>query len=395
MLMKSNLLAFLIALMLCVAGLMLPPRMWANHPQSTASSGTKAEFQDPKPTGQAGRQQAPADEAETLKVETALVTIPVSVLDKDGRYAQRLTKSDFQIYEDGVEQEIEDLSTTEVPFNVVLLLDTSRSTVFRVEDIQRAAVAFVDELRRDDRVMVVSFDKEVYVDSEFTSDRNRLRSAIYGTRTGGETRLYDAVDLVITERLSRIQGRKAVVLFTDGVDTASRLASDRSTIARVEESGVLVYPIQYKTEGNAGGPFGRGRGGGQPPVFNPPTIPRFPRNGGGRRWPFESPVNNQFPRGGRREDYGRASKYLRDLSERSGARLYHAETIGSVSQAFSQIAEELRQQYALSYYPTNTAQDGAYRRIRVRVNQPNLAVRAREGYRASGKGQAQNSGGKQ
>src|SRR5262249_33687238 len=296
----------------------------------------------------------------------------------NGKYSPRLTKKDFHIYEDGVEQEIANFSAVEAPFNVVLLLDTSRSTVFKIEDIHRAAIAFVDELRADDRVMVVSFDREVYIDSELTGDRDQLRRAIYGTRTGGGTRLYDAVDLVITERLNRIQGRKAIVLFTDGVDTASKLASDRSTIARVEESGVLVYPIQDEPEGAMGGPFGGRRGAGWPPGY--------PR-GGGRRWPFDPPAPGQFPRGGRQEDYARAAKYLRDLSERSGARLYRADKIGNVSQAFSQIADDLRHQYALSYYPTNASQDGSYRRIQVRVDQPNLVVRARDGYRATAKDQ--------
>src|SRR5207253_8529594 len=130
-------------------------------------------------------------------------------------------------------------------------LDTSRSTAFKLEDIQRAAIAFVDQLHSSDCVMVVSFDEDVYIDSEFTSNRDQLRRAIYGTRTGGSTKLYDAVDLVITERLNRLQGRKAVVLFTDGVDTSSKLASARSTLERVEESGALVYPIQYNKIGRA------------------------------------------------------------------------------------------------------------------------------------------------
>jgi len=388
--MKSNVLASAAAMLL--AGMALPTLAQSGRQQPAAPANTKTESNSPQPTlkapgdeptdAQREQQKAPADAGATIKVDTTLVTIPVSVLDKEGKYAPHLTKKDFHIYEDGVEQEIADFSTVEVPFHVVLLLDTSGSTRFKIQDIQRAAVAFVNELRPDDRVMVVSFDEDIYIDSEFTSDRDQLRRAIYQTRTGRATRLYDAVDLVITERLKRVQGRKAIVLFTDGVDTASRLATDRSTLARVEESGVLVYPVQYDTEGNMGGPFGRGRGG-QPPIFGP----RFP-GGGGRRRPFDPLVNNQFPRGGRQADYGRAAKYLRDLSERSGARLYHAETISSASQAFSQIADELRHQYALSYYPTNEARDGSYRRIRVRVDQPNLVVRARDGYRATGKEQA-------
>jgi VWFA-related protein len=367
----------------------------AVRPRFARPGAAELESQNPKPPAERPadredgqerqRPRTTTDEPVTIKMDTTLVTIPVSVTDRTGRSVPHLAKRDFHIYEDGVEQEIADLSTVEAPFHVVLLLDTSRSTVFKMEDIHRAAAAFVDQLRPNDKVMVVSFDREVYIDSEFTSDREKLRRAIYGTRTGGETRLYDAVDLVITERLNRIQGRKAIVLFTDGEDTTSRLATDRSTLARVEESGVLVYPIQYDTEGAMRGPFGRGRSSGRPPIFGPGPFPR----GGGRRWPFDTP-NYQFPRGRGQGDPSRAGKYLRDLAERSGARLYHAETIDKVSSAFSQIANDLRQQYSLSYYPTNTAQDGSYRRLRVSVNRSDLVVRAREGYRAAGRNQTRN-----
>src|SRR5205085_2672001 len=106
----------------------------------------------------------------------------------------------------------------EQPFTVALVIDTSGSTRFKMEEMQDAAIAFLDQLRPNDRVVVVSFDDDVRVLSEPTSDRSVLRAAIRRTRTGDGTRLYDAVDLVIRQHLSRVQGRKAIVLFTDGVD---------------------------------------------------------------------------------------------------------------------------------------------------------------------------------
>ncbi len=336
---------------------------------------------------------ANSDDPGTIRIDTTLVSIPVSVLDRDGKYVPNLTKRDFQLFEDGIEQEISDFGPVEVPFHVVLMLDTSRSTAFRHEDIQQAAIAFVEQLRPDDRVMVVSFDDKIYVDSEFTSDRNRLRRAIYGTKIGGGTKLYDAVDLVISERLEKVDGRKAIVLFTDGVDTTSKFAKAATTLAQVEESGVLVYPIRYYTADT----MGRNRGGGNrgpvttipwplPPIMLPP--PRRP----GRRWPFAAnvapqqwpqPGPQQYPRGGAPEEYRRGEQYLRDLAARSGARMYDAETLYNLDSAFSSIANELRYQYALSYYPTNAARDGSFRRVRVRVSQANLVVRARDGYRAA------------
>lgn len=342
-----------------------------------------------KPSGAQTQTPQKGEEApDTIKIDTTIVTIPVSVLDHTGKFVANLQKRDFKIFEDNVVQDITDFSSVEVPFNVVLLLDTSRSTAFRMEDIQRAAAAFTEQLRPDDKVMVVSFDDKVYVDSEFTNDRAKLRRAIYGTRTGGGTKLYDAVDLVLTERLEQIDGRKAIVLFSDGVDTTSKYANAPSTLDLVEESGVLVYPIRYETENQyrAGGPGGRGGNRG-PVITNPFPFPLpfpiplpTPRQPG-RRWPFGDPAP-QFPRGGSPEDYRVGAQYMQDLADRSGARLYDADSLMNLDRAFNQVAEELRHQYSLSYYPSNAARDGSYRRIRVRVARPNLVVRTRDGYRA-------------
>jgi Ca-activated chloride channel homolog len=338
----------------------------------------------------------PQTSDDTIKMDTTLVTIPVTAMDANGRYVPNLKKSDFKLYEDDLEQEIESFGAVEVPFNVVLLLDTSGSTEFRLREIQQAAVTFTEQLRPHDRVMVVSFDDEIYIDCEFTSDRARLRRAIYGTDTGQSTKLYDAVDLVVTERLARVQGRKAVVLFTDGRDTSSRLATARSTLARVEESDILVYPIHYETtDVNVGVPGGPGS---QRWPFPMPRRDPYPP-GGGRRWPFGPFITHQFPQGGNQGggqgpgqgrgqggtgNYGRlrGANYLRALADRSGGRMFFADTMRNLSQAFSSIAEELRYQYTLSYYPTNAARDGSWRRVRVRVSQPGVVVRAKEGYRA-------------
>lgn len=383
--MKTNIFVRTAAMFLLLAGMIFSASAQSNPPApNTGQTESQKSRPAPNPTGN-DSQKSSSDDGGTIKVDTTLVTIPVSVLDREGKYVPHLGKRDFHLYEDNIAQEIADFASVEAPFSVVLLLDTSRSTLFRIEDIHRAALAFIDDLHPQDRVMVVSFDNDIYIDSEFTSDRTQLRRAINATRTGGATRLYDAVDLVITERLQRVKGRKAVVLFTDGVDTASNLASARSTISRVEESGVLVFPIEYNTEGQMANPGPGGRRNRPPSIMWPGS--RFPRGGGrgrGRRWPFNSLVSYQRPRGMSHDDYARAAQYLRELADRSGARLYHADSTDNLTKAFSLIAEELRQQYALSYYPTNDKRDGKYRRIQVRLDQPDLVVRAREGYRAAG-----------
>src|SRR5262249_22101117 len=235
--------------------------------------------------------------------------------------------------------------------------------------IQDAAVVFVDQLHPDDQVMVVSFDDKVRIESEFTNNRSQLRNAIFKTRTGGNTKLYDAVHVVLEDQLSSIQGRKAVVLFTDGVDTKSKRASARSTIELAEESDALVFPIHYDTEEAVQGGGGVIIPNRTPPIFNPWPRPR------GRRWPF-SPFlglsNVQWPQwqqggtppGTSREEYEFGARYLQEMADVSGGRLYEAYTLSHVSQAFSLIAEELRQQYRLNYYPSNSKKDGTLRKIK-------------------------------
>lgn len=326
---------------------------------------------DPVPTG-----PEEVDAGDIIRVSTTLITIPVSVMDRDGRYVPNLQKEEFRIWEDGVEQEVAFFQSVDKPFSVVLMLDTSPSTQFRLEDIQDAAISFVNQLRSDDKVMVVSFNDDIKILSEFTTDRGKLQRAIQRARTDDGTRLYDAVDMVINQQLSRVQGRKAIVLFTDGVDTTSRRASFDSNIMDAQELDALIYPVQYDTQSDMnvmnapvgrptdiwgqilGGIFGGGRRGG--------------RRGGGGGYP---------PGGGTvRNDYEIANEYLLALANSTGGREYHADTLQNMSYAFANVAEELRRQYSIGYYPKRPPQPGQRRQIRVRARQPNLAVRARDSY---------------
>jgi len=333
-------------------------------------------------------------EDEVVRVNAALVTVPVSVLDRDGRFIGGLRQEDFRVLEDGVEQRVAYFAPVEQPFTVALVIDTSGSTRFKLEDIQDAAIAFLDQLRPADRVIVIAFDDQVRVLSEATSDRNRLRAAIRQTRPGGGTRLYDAVDLVIKDQLGRVEGRKALVLFTDGVDSSSRRASFESTLEEAVELDAMIYPIQYDTW--TGG-SGNGGGGGQWP--GPNRYPRRRGGGGGRNSGWGDILGSIILGGGNvrigggngggggapapgttREDYDRGGEYLRRLAQSSGGRLYDARDINYLEQAFTNIAEELRRQYSLGYYPSRQAQAEERRQIRVRVRRPNLVVRARDSY---------------
>ena len=313
------------------------------------------------------------DAGDVIRVNTTLVTIPVSVMDRDGRYVPNLQKEEFRIWEDGVEQDVAFFQSVDKPFSVVLMLDTSPSTQFRLEDIQDAAISFVNQLRSDDKVMVVSFNDDIKILSEFTTDRNKLQRAIQRARTDDGTRLYDAVDMVINEQLSRVQGRKAIVLFTDGVDTTSRRADFHSNVNDAQELDALIYPVQYDTQQDMNGnnyPVGR-------PVDIWGQILGGIFGGGRRRG---GGGGGGSPRGTARNDYEIGNQFLLELANSTGGRQYHADSLQNMSYAFANVAEELRRQYSIGYYPKRPPQQGQRRQIKVRARQPNLAVRARDSY---------------
>src|SRR5688500_10797299 len=185
---------------------------------------------------------------DVVRIDTNLVTVPVSVFDRQGRLIPNLERESFSVFENGVEQQIKHFEPTEKPFTVALVLDTSGSTVFDLWEIKEAAIAFAKQLRPQDRVLVVTFNDLVMLLTEATNDLKLVTEVIQrGANTGFSTRLYDAVTLVINERLNKIDGRKAVVLFTDGVDTRSYQATYQSTLREAEELDALIYSIQYDT----------------------------------------------------------------------------------------------------------------------------------------------------
>lgn len=307
-------------------------------------------------------------EGDVIRFDTSLVTVPVTVVDRYGKYVPLLQKDDFHIFEDGVEQKISYFATTDQPITVVLLIDTSGSTQFRLEDIHNAAIGFVDKLKPEDSVMVISFDDRITVLTKPTSDREAITKAIRRSRTGGGTRLYDAVDSVFTQHLRTITGRKAVVLFTDGVDTTSHHASYNSTLREAEESEAPIYSVDYDTSG-------------QNTIFTQ-GIPRS--RGTIFGLPMPGPGGTGVP-GTRPGDYKRAVDYLHALSNATGGRFYSGDSMFGIGQAFSWIADELSRQYSLGYYPRVAGNIGQRRAIKVRVNDAELVVKSRDSYIYTGK----------
>ena len=356
-----------------------PPQLLGRRNASPAASTSGAE-------ADAGPEEV--GEGDVIRVETSLVTVPVSVLDRQGRFIPDLKRDDFTVFENGVEQKIAYWEPADKPFTVALLLDTSPSTQFHIWQIKEAAIAFAKQLRPQDRVLIVSFNDQVLLLTEVTNDLNVISSVIeQNANMGTATRVYDAVHLVIKERLNKIKGRKAIVLFSDGVDTASYQADYRSTMRQVEELDVLIYPIQYDTTDYLRAM--QGAGGGNVTVV---TTNNGPFGSTTSRVTYVTPTmtgpNGQPLPGATQADYDRANQYLNELADKTAGRLYRANDPAQLAEAFSRIAEELRRQYSLGYYPQGSGEGQAVpadrREIKVRVNRPNLAVKARDSYVRSG-----------
>lgn len=404
-----------------------------NRPDSEQSSDQK------RPDNNQEKAEEGVQETETVKIETNLVTVPVIVSSRGGTYVPDMRQEEFNIFEDGVQQQVSFFATVTEPFHVVLMIDTSASTEEKLYQIERAANAFVAQLQTNDRVKLISFDDRVRDFGNFTNDRALLSGMIGQLRPGRGTKLYDAMDLAL-KSLEPIKGRKAVVIFTDGVDWHSDIKDHEDNFRAIEESGVIIYPIRYDTRaeterlaraqargGNGQVDLGTifGGGGGEIPRTTPPTFPGgqpVPTGGPGRRpgiMGLPGPVvitrepggtstggpdttsRNPDPRNGptqppstpqARDDesisrmldaaYAWADSYLNDLAFKSGGRLMRADTLGSLPDAFAQIAAELRTQYSLGYYPPKSSRDGKLHKIQVRSTRKGISVRSRPVYRS-------------
>ena len=329
--------------------------------------------QKAQPAANNSQNASEPQETDVLRIDTTLVAVPVSVRDRSGRFIADLEREDFQIYENGIEQKVAYFATVDMPFTVVLVLDTSTSIWSKLGQIRDAAKVFVDQLRPDDQVMVVEFGMGLKVRCEPTSDRGKIRKAINGTDRGLSTHLYDAMQKVMKKYLDRIKGRKAIVLFTDGVDATSNSATYESNLRIAEEVDALIYSIRYDTYDpsiDTGVPS-------QPPFRLPGILRKIPL-------PIPSIGGSSSGGGGAgstRADYDRGERYLQQLAELTGGQVYEAnKDLSYLRDAFSQIAAELSRQYSIGYYPMKKGAAGERRQIKVRVSRPDVALRARGSY---------------
>lgn len=299
-------------------------------------------------------------EMEVIKVETDLVIVPFRVTDKSGRTIPDITRDEVKIFENSEERDIAYFSDLDQPFTVALVLDMSYSSVFKLKDIQEAAKKFVAHLRPADRVMVISFAEKPIVLCEATGDRRVLNIAIEGSRIASGTGLYLTLDMVLNEKLSRIPGRKAVVLLSDGVDTSSVGQTAAGVQKDVAESDTLIFPIKYNTYDDVQ----KSRRSTAPIQYDDNDKPYT--------------VDTRPGKGERAEDYAVAKEFLQTIAQETGGRLYNVTSTTNLDQAFANIANELRKIYTLGYYPSSERESGASFEVKVRVYRPDLNIRTKE-----------------
>ena len=365
---------------------------------STPAPARQVSAPPPAPASQ-GRQETPAKDTQSpvvvqgtydLKVHVDSVFLNVSVRDRaTNRSIVGLKKDDFLIYEDGVPQEIDELLPTEAPFSLLLLLDVSGSTESYIHLMQEAAVDFTKQINANDRMAVATFNSRVQLVQDFTNDRAAAEKAIRHIKSGGGTSFYDALMTCLDRYMKNVEGRTAIVVFTDGVDNqlegmpgrGSRTTYDE-LYRRVQESGTIIYTIFLDTEGQVAS--GRNYPGGYPGGY-----PRGRRGGFGLPFPIPMPgpqgSPTPYPRrqgqGDIRAIYEEASRELQEIADETGGRMYTPHKASELSGVYSEIADDLRIQYMLAYNSTNRAQDGRWRQIRVDVQtHPEAIVRTRKGY---------------
>ena len=315
-----------------------------------------------------GQSQEPLD---TIKIDTNLISVPVIVSDRENRYVPDLKLEAFRLFDNQVEQKIALFDTGEEPLNVVLMLDTSLSTSGVLDDIKKAAKAFVKELRPQDRAMIVTFDWQEQKLTTLTSNRKELESGIKHAEVGkmAGTVLYDSLMDVSSRVLQPIRGRKAIILLSDGNDHGS-VVNPEDLLRSESEADAMIYSIYYLPEGLR--------------FLGPPRPMRFP---------FPRPFDSTTPqrprgrggqggrRGGRRGLGYDGYDLMEKLSEVTGGRFYQGET-KNLKETFALIAEELRHQYRLGFYPDELKRDGSVHALSVKVNLPEVSVRSRREYLA-------------
>ncbi|MEP6900340.1 MAG: VWA domain-containing protein [Actinomycetota bacterium] len=279
------------------------------------------------------------ENADSSTIEIKPVLIPVSVFSNEGKLVQGLQKTDFKVFVNEQEQEFSLVETKDEPLNIILLIDTSASTTYKIEEIQNYALSIVGNLKPQDRILVIEFNMNVKVLSELTTDRQKIEKVIRKINFGDGTSLYEAVSVLFQKHISTIEGRKAVILLTDGVDTTSINSTYVKSLVEAEKYDAPIFPIYFDT--------------------------------------LEINKNVAISK----DEYKLGKQYLNDLVSLSGGRAIDAKNSSNDQKnILGYISEELRLKYYLKIQPSEPIQIGQRKQIKVRVNRPDLFVLARGSY---------------
>ena len=287
----------------------------------------------------------------SISVNVPLVNLDVLVTTKDGQTVPGLTKENFKILEDGAPQPIATFNQTKAPITAVLLVEfASTNYDFEIEAL-RASYAFANTLQKDDWVSVISYDIKPYILVDFTQDKREVVAALNQLRMPGfaETNLFDALFDTL-DRLDRVEGKKYVILVTTGVDTFSKINLDQILKKVKSTKDVTIYPISVGFTAREYCEVHHCRTRGFIPVTN--------------------------------MDYLQADNEVKTFASLTGGRAYFPRFQGELPEDFQQIAADIRNQYSVSYHPTNAKLDGTYRKLKVELQAPDggpLKVRDQKG----------------
>lgn len=274
---------------------------------------------------------------DTVKLHSDLVVVNLIVNDAKGQYAHGLGMKDFSVVEDGAAQTVNALISEEASFAAAILIDMSGSMDYKFGLVRAAAASFVDHIRDNDQVAVYGFNNKVKMFQDF-SDLHDISEYIWDAKAEDNTRLYDCADEAIVALEKRPEKRRAILLISDGWDTTSQKASFDSVMKKSLADGVTIYTIDLIDDG--------ARTGSSSDVI-------------GLR---------------------RGQNEMRELATQTGGRYVHSPQGDKLEEAFTNIVEELRNQYTLTYYSSNQKRDGRWRKLNVSASRPGLQTRTRKGY---------------
>lgn len=320
------------------------------------------------------------------KSNKALISVPVSVSDREGHYISGLKKEDFTIYQDGIEQKITFFATYDEPLNVALLLDTSVSTKGTLEKIKDAAEDFIELLNPEDQCLIATFDSEVKVLNSLTSDQQTLKNSLRKAQTATQdgTVVFRAVEQIAQKSFNNVQGRKAIVLLSDGKDLGSSVTK-YELLNLLEESDILIYTVFYKTGAgdnkliiDSGGMVKEAKESKKSQEKKPEKKKKkytvfIPAQVG-------LPSDEEIKFVEKNADM-EAIDSLKEMSDVTAGRFYLSDT-PKLRSVFKKVVGELRQQYRLGYRSKDAANDAAVHNISVKVGRSDVVVYARGKFRA-------------